>query len=100
MRSLVLLSIGLSVVACTSSTAPSAWQKPGADQQTTAGDSLACRDRARAEALQRYPYRGGSGIGGAGGVTMQAQIDDADRTTWEAGRFNACMRERGYQLSR
>jgi hypothetical protein len=81
--------------ACTQ--APSTgWHKPGADQPTTAGDISACRERAKIEAIQRYPSRGG--LGGAGGVTIQQQIDDSDRVTWEAGRLNACMRQRGYSL--
>ena len=102
MRSLVLVgivaSIGLIATGCASS-AP-VWQKPGADQETTARDSMTCRDRAQIEAVQRYPYRGGGGLGGAGGVTMQAQVDEADRSTYQAARFNGCMRERGYSLER
>jgi hypothetical protein len=99
MRTLVLASIGVVAVGCSSVTQP-VWQKPGSDQQTTARDAMSCRDRAQIEALQRYPYRGGGGLGGAGGVTMQQQVDDADRSTYQAARFNDCMRERGYQLNR
>src|SRR5213075_2762724 len=33
------------------------WQKAGANEQTMAQDSAACRAPARAEALRRYPYR-------------------------------------------
>jgi hypothetical protein len=72
------------------------WQKPGADEPTSARDTANCRTEAQAEALRRYPYGAASAGFDATGAVSGQQRDSANRATVEAARFNACMTARGY----
>ena len=91
----LLATVGIAVAGC-AATPPGPWQKPGADEQTSARDTANCRTEAQAEALQRYPYSASSAGFDATGAVGGQQRDAVNRSTVEAARFNACMREKGY----
>ena len=97
------LTLALALLAGCAGGAPSGagsgagpWQKAGANEQTMDQDSAACRAPARAEALRRYPYRGGPPSLGAAGAVLSQQQDATDRAIVEESLFNRCMQGRGY----
>jgi len=97
------LTLALALLAGCAGGAPSGagsgagpWQKAGANEQTMAQDSAACRAPTRAEALRRYPYRDGSPSLGAAGAVLSQQQDATDRAIVEESLFNSCMQGRGY----
>jgi hypothetical protein len=70
------------------------WEKDGADDTLTAGDLTYCRQAARNEAFQAYPFGFGSPFYG---FRHWAAWDD-NRYYTESRLTDFCMRNKGYQL--
>ena len=94
MRPLATVVAIVGIIGCTTS-APSTWQKQGADEQAVTRDISECHNVARAEALQQKPFRA-AGTATPFGMPSARQSDDLSRSTYEAERFQVCMQERGY----
>ncbi len=95
-RMICLLALALlsGLASCAS---PEPLQKPGADNAATEKDTAECREAAREQAVQHYPYRAGvPTLGGAGMMTSQ-QRDENNRAVAEARAFQTCMQNKGYE---
>lgn len=102
MRKVVPVLLMLTVAACGP---PPRWEKPGANDEMTAADMVACRNAASYEANRNFPYGYypwgfGPSVWGMhrGNYLMWQMRQDNDRFYLENRLTAFCMRTKGYEL--
>lgn len=73
------------------------WEKPGADEQATKSDLLACRQAAQQETFIAFPYFG-FGYGPPYSRFRHWGFYESDRFYTEGRLTDFCMRNKGYRL--
>ncbi|HTR88319.1 MAG TPA: hypothetical protein VMI56_27810 [Reyranella sp.] len=94
MRNVFGLVLLLATAAC--SLPQTRWEKPGADEKTTAGDLVTCRRAAQQEAMRDLPWPGPVPIGPRS--FFYRDNIESDRFYMEHRLTDFCMRNKGYTL--